>query len=92
MYQMLFFINKKTHYFHLRIYHCIFFYFLQPNRCEVEKNINKLTPGKPFYFETTKGSSKIPLQKEQEACMLLPNEKFKSEPLYISQVNYCIKK
>jgi len=61
-------------------------YFLfQPNRNEIHENIDKLLPGKPWYFSLQE-SQYFSLQEDLEACMLLSNEKFEGEPLFISQV------
>ena len=47
--------------------------------------MNKLLPGKPWYFSLQE-SQYFSLQEDLEACMLLSNEKFEGEPLFISQV------
>ena len=52
--------------------------FLQPNRWEVEKKSLGVTTKEPYFF---------PLQdNSKQAVAICPNDKFKGEPLYISQV------
>ena len=63
----------------------IHIFFFQPNRNEIHEKINNLLPRKPWYFSLQE-SQYFSLQEDLEACMLLSNEKFEGEPLYISQV------